>query len=258
MPGQGTFICSYPRERRRRTRTRQRTTFSSSANALKSVHIATAVMFCMLTTPRLLPQRERARAPSAAMNPPQVTGVDTTWQGGSFAIEFRFKPTHALSHLAGGRARISRDLYRVCVLLVLSCIYHEIKNNMQHWQQRAAAATTSTLLTDMIKCCLGLLFCLLLSHSVSKSLPLFLCLCLTLYLSLALSLSLLVCLHCHVLQCSTPDRPLVPYQMKVYKLMLPSFLAAWLGLFPAAAQELQRFASCTNNLQAGQVGGTNT
>lgn len=77
-------------------------------------------------------------------------------------------------------------------------------------------------------------------------------------LSLALSLSLLVCLHCHVLQCSTPDRPLVPYQMKVYKLMLPSFLAAWLGLFPAAAQELQRFASCTNNLQAGQEGGTNT
>lgn len=147
------------------------------------------------------------------------------------------------------------------VLLVLSCIYHEIKNNMQHWQQRAAAATTSTLLTDMIKCCLGLLFCRLLFHSMSMFLPLFLCLCPSLYLSLALSLSclsLLVCLHCHVLQCSTPDRPLVPYQMKVYKLMLPSFLAAWLGLFPAAAQELQRFASCTNNLQARQEGGTNT
>lgn len=146
-------------------------------------------MFCMLTTPRLLPQRERARAPSAAMNPPQVTGVDTTWQGGPFAIEFRFKPTHALSHLAGGRARISRDLYRVCVLLVLSCIYHEIKNNMQHWQQRAAAATTSTLLTDMIKCCLGLLFCRLLSHSIYVSTSLTMSLLLSLSFSLPCSFS---------------------------------------------------------------------
>lgn len=123
---------------------------------------------------------------------------------------------------------------------------------MQHWwQQRAAAATTSTLLTDMIKCCLGLLFCLLLSHSVYV----YVSASLSYFLSLSLSRSLLVCLHCHVLQCSsTPDRPLVPYQMKVYKLMLPSFLAAWLGLFPAAAQEQQRFASCTNNLQAEQRG----
>lgn len=112
----------------------------------------------------------------------------------------------------------------------------------QHWQQRAAAASTSTLLTDMIKCCLGLLFCLLVCHSffISTSLSMSLLLPLCISLALSLSLSLLFCLHCHVLQCSTPDRPLVPYQMKVYKLMLPSFLAAWLGLFPAAAQTIYR------------------
>lgn len=50
-----SFVLT-PESRRRRRRRTPRTTFSSSANALKSVHIATAVMFCMLTTPRLLPR----------------------------------------------------------------------------------------------------------------------------------------------------------------------------------------------------------